>query len=155
MQAAVRLGEDRTEDLSAAVIERGYRLHERQRRVHPECAGIQELPQVHGGEQYHVRQVVGIRGAVAVLCALKVTAPSWVLGACTQRVAVGGDSPPGCCLCCIQINNNRPVCLVFFLKIFRRFFPEGSLAPFGTRKTRLRGRSKRASHLCTDRKSVV
>ena len=25
----------------------------------------------------------------------KVMAPSWVLGACTQRVAVGGDSPPG------------------------------------------------------------
>src|ERR1035438_5368625 len=75
MQAAVRLGEDRTEDLSAAVIERGYRLHERQRRVHPERAGIQELPEVHGGEQYHVRQVVGIRGAPAVLCALKSNGP--------------------------------------------------------------------------------
>src|ERR1035438_1289923 len=25
----------------------------------------------------------------------KLKAPSWVLGACTQREAVGGDSPPG------------------------------------------------------------
>jgi hypothetical protein len=55
----------------------------------------------------------------------KVMAPSWVLGACTQRVAVGGDSPPGCCLCCIQISNYRSVCLVFFLKIFLRFFRIG------------------------------
>jgi lysophospholipase L1-like esterase len=31
-------------------------------------------------------------------CLKKLTAPSWVLGACTQRVAVGGDSPLGCCL---------------------------------------------------------
>jgi hypothetical protein len=27
--------------------------------------------------------------------AQKIKAPSWVLGACTQREAVGGDSPPG------------------------------------------------------------
>jgi hypothetical protein len=26
---------------------------------------------------------------------VKEKAPSWVLGACTQREAVGGDSPPG------------------------------------------------------------
>src|ERR1017187_4445817 len=71
MQSAVCLGEDRAEDLSAAVGERGYRLHERQRRVHPECAGVQELPEVHGGEQYHVRQVIGIRGAVAGYCVPK------------------------------------------------------------------------------------
>ena len=25
----------------------------------------------------------------------KLKAPSWVLGACTEREAVGGDSPPG------------------------------------------------------------
>ena len=57
MQAAIRLGEDRAEELPAAVVEREYRLHERQRGVHAERAGVQELPEVHDGEQYHVREV--------------------------------------------------------------------------------------------------
>ena len=98
MQAAICLGEDRAEELSAAVVEREYRLHERQRGVHAERAGVQELPEVHDGKQYHVREVVE-GGRQWSWRPQKVMAPSWVLGACTQRVAVGGDSPPGCCLC--------------------------------------------------------
>ena len=34
-------------------------------------------------------------GERPVGCRVKEKAPSWVLGACTQREAVGGDSPPG------------------------------------------------------------
>src|ERR1035437_4956001 len=57
MQAAVCLGENRAEKLFTAVGQREYRLHERQRRLHAERAGVQELPEVHDREQYFVREV--------------------------------------------------------------------------------------------------
>ena len=43
------------------------------------------------------------------------------LGACTQRVAVGGDSPPGCCLCCLKIISLGSVCPLLFT-IFAKYF---------------------------------
>ena len=63
------------------------------------ASGVQELPEVHDGKQYHVWKVVRVGDNGIRRSPKKVMAPSWVLGACTQRVAVGGDSPPGCCLC--------------------------------------------------------
>src|SRR5665647_1634264 len=65
MQTAVCLGEDRAEELSVAVGERECGVHERQRGVYAERAGVQELPEVHDGEQYHVREVGGQLGTTS------------------------------------------------------------------------------------------
>jgi hypothetical protein len=43
-------------------------------------------------------------------------APSWVLGACTQRVAVGGDSPPWDAVCIDSILAIKDLFVHYFYK---------------------------------------